>query len=164
MKLFAAFGLDWKILIAQLINFAILVFVLYKFGYKPFFKFLEDRTSKIEAGIENADKASKKLAEITEKEIEVLKTAKKEALKIIETARLESEENKKKAVEKAKEEIGQIINKEKQSMQQEKAEVLRDIKNEVSSLVISAVEKVLAEKMDSKKDKEMIEKVIADLK
>jgi F-type H+-transporting ATPase subunit b len=163
MKLFSAFGLDWRILLAQLINFGILLFLLYKFGYKPMFKFLEARSKKIEAGLENAEEAEKRLQAISEKEIASIKETKKEALKILEIAHQEGEENKKKTIEKTKEDIGQIINKEKQNMRAEKAEVLKDIKSEVSDLVMSALEKVLVEKIDSKKDKELIEKTIASL-
>lgn len=58
MELLNALGIDWKILLAQFVNFAVLVFVLWKFAYKPIFKFLEDRKNKIEEGIKNAEQAT----------------------------------------------------------------------------------------------------------
>ena len=48
MELFNALGINLKILVAQLINFLVLFIVLYKFGYKPMLKFLDDRKDKIE--------------------------------------------------------------------------------------------------------------------
>jgi F-type H+-transporting ATPase subunit b len=163
MKLLTAFGLDYKILIAQLVNFGILFFVLWKFGYKPMFKLLDDRKKKIETGLEHAAQAEIKLKEISEEEKKVLTEAKKEAAKIIDEARGMAEESRKKNIEKTKEEIGQLINQEKENMRQEKAEILKSINKEVADLVMVAVEKVLAEKMDGKKDEELIEKAIKEV-
>jgi F-type H+-transporting ATPase subunit b len=164
MKIFAAFGLDIKILIAQLINFGILLFILWKFAYKPMFKILDDRKKKIETGIENAAKAEEKLREMEEKEKKVLVEAKKEAAKILDEARLMAEESRKKNIEKTKEEIGQLINQEKENMRQEKAEVLKSINREVADLVMITVEKVIEEKMTGQKDEELIKKAISKLK
>jgi F-type H+-transporting ATPase subunit b len=164
MKIFSAFGLDIKILIAQLINFGILFFILWKFAYKPMFKILDDRKKKIETGIENAVKAEEKLKEISEEEKKVMVEAKKEAAKILDYARVMAEESRKKNIDKTKEEIGQLINQEKENMRLEKAEILKSINHEVADLVVATVEKVIAEKMDSKKDEELIKKAIGKLK
>jgi F-type H+-transporting ATPase subunit b len=164
MKIFSAFGLDIKILIAQLINFAILFFVLWKFAYKPMFKILDDRKKKIEDGIENAAKAEEKLREISEEEKKVLVEAKKEAAKILDEARVMAEESRKRNIEKTKEEIGQLINQEKENMRQEKAEILKSINREVADLVMITVEKVIEEKMSGAKDEELIKKAISKLK
>lgn len=164
MKIFTAFGLDIKILIAQLINFGILLFLLFKFGYKPMFKLLEDRRKKIEDGLENAAKAEVKLQEISDEEKKVMIEAKKEAARFMEEAKAASEESRKRTIEKTREEIGQLINKEKENMRQEKAEVLKSINREVADLVMATVEKVLAEKMTGPKDEELIKKAIGNLK
>lgn len=58
MELFNALGVDLKILFAQLVNFAILFFVLYKFAYKPLLKLIDDRKDMIEDGVLNAKKIS----------------------------------------------------------------------------------------------------------
>lgn len=164
MKIFEAFGLDIKILAAQLVNFGILLFLLWKFGYKPMFKLLEDRRNKIDAGLENAALAETKLKEIGEEEKRVMIEAKKEAAKILDEARAMAEESRKKNIEKTKEEIGQLINQEKENMRQDKAEMLKSINREVADLVMATVEKVIEEKMSGAKDEELIKKSIAKLK
>jgi len=164
MELFNALGLNIKILIAQLINFAVLVLVLWRFGYKPILKFLDERKEKIEQGVLDAKKAMAKLEEISDKEKEIIKRAKKEALIILEKARKQGDKNRKEIIDEAKEEIGQIINEEKAKIQVEKGETLKEIKREIADLVIKSVEKVLEEKIDEKKDKELIQRIIKDLK
>jgi F-type H+-transporting ATPase subunit b len=164
MGLLKVLGLDWKILIAQFVNFAVLLFVLYRFAYKPMFKFLDDRKNKIEAGIENFVLAEKRLAEIAEEEKTILKKAKAEAFLILENAKKEGAENKKLIIDKAREEVGAIINKEKESIRLEKAEVLKEMRSEVAGLVVATVEKVIEEKMSGAKDEELIKKILAKLK
>jgi F-type H+-transporting ATPase subunit b len=164
MEIFKVFGLDWKILLAQLINFAILVAVLYKFGYKPIFKILDDRKKKIDEGLENAALAEKKINSVLEEEKNIIKNAKIEAAAILEKTKEDVEESRKRELIKTREEIGKIINQEKENMRQEKAEVLRDIKKEVSDLVVSALEKVLEEKVDGKKNEEIIKKAVEKIK
>lgn len=160
MGLLKVLGIDWRMLLAQLINFSVLLIVLYKFAYKPMFKFLEDRKKKIEDGIENAVLAGERLKQIEEKEREVMRNAKKEAAAILEEARLEAENNKKIAVDKAKEEIGKIINQEKEGMRREKAEVLKSIKKEVAGLVAISLEKILKDEIGLDKDQEFIKKAL----
>jgi len=160
MELFAALGLDIKILIAQFVNFAILIFVLYKFGYKPMFKFLEERKGKIEKGIKDSEKASKKLIEAEKQFDDKLHEAKKEAAQILEQASEQAEKRKKEILEKAKNEVGELINQGKATIQLEKEKVLKDIKKEVAELSVLVAGKILEEKIDSKTDKELIEKAL----
>ncbi len=164
MELLNALGLNWKILIAQFLNFAILFFVLYRFGYKPILKFLDDRKDQISKGVQNAEEAEKKLVELDEKEKEIIKKAKQEALQIVEESKERGEEKRQQMIEKAKQEIGQIIDSEKSKMRAEKAETLKEIKAEIAGLIVDAVEKVLDEKIDKKKDKELIESIAKSFK
>ncbi|MFH0923830.1 MAG: hypothetical protein V1825_03785, partial [Candidatus Falkowbacteria bacterium] len=79
---------------------------------------------------------------------------------IMEKASIAAEEKGKQQIVKAKEEIGRIINQEKEQMQTEKAKTLKEIKKEVADLVALSLEKILEEKVDSKKDGELIRKII----
>lgn len=160
MKLFSALGLDVKILLAQLVNFAILVFVLYRFGYKPMFKFLEDRKNKIESGIKNSEEATKKLKKAEQEFNEMIVEAKEKATEIIKKADEQAERRKKDIIAKAKEEVGVIINQGKATIQLEKEKVLKEVKKDVAELVIMSTEKLLEQKLDAKKDSALIEKII----
>ncbi|MDD3711376.1 MAG: F0F1 ATP synthase subunit B [Patescibacteria group bacterium] len=160
MELFDALGINGKILLAQFINFAVLVFVLWRFAYKPILKFLEDRRKKIEKGVENSELAITKLEEIAEKEKEVIIEAKKEALNLINEAKDNAEKRGQELIKKAQEEASLVMLKEKEKLNQEKIEMFKEMKNNLSELVILAVEKVIEDKMDSEKDKEIIKKAL----
>ncbi len=85
-SLFTNLGINWRLLVAQGVNFFVLVFLLTYLFYKPFIKLLKDRRHKIEAGIENARLADKRLQEAESlKQAEIVK-GEKAALVIIEEA------------------------------------------------------------------------------
>ena len=49
-ELLSSLGIDLRLFLAQLINFSILLFVLFKFAYKPILNMMDERTEKIEKG------------------------------------------------------------------------------------------------------------------
>jgi len=159
-SLIETFHIDIKLILAQVINFAIVISVLYFFAVKPLTKTMLDRTTKIEKGLLDAKEAGEKLAEVEEKKRMALNEAKKAANLIIVKAMNDAELKKKETIDKAKEEIGKIINDEKAQIQQEKAKILKEIKLDISDLIISTVEKILEKKIDAKEDGELIKKMI----
>jgi F-type H+-transporting ATPase subunit b len=164
MELLEALGINLKILLAQFFNFAILLFILWRFAYKPIFNLLKQRREKVSQSVQDAKSAELKLSEAKEKERVVIVEAKKEAQNIIDEAKARAETKKTAILDKAKEEVGQVIDAEKKKIQQEKADSLKSIKADISELVILAVERVMKEKMDPTVDKKIIKEAIKDLK
>ncbi|MDP2830468.1 MAG: F0F1 ATP synthase subunit B [bacterium] len=159
-SLIETFHIDIKLLIAQIINFAIVFCVLYFFALKPLMRIMGDRTKKIEKSIDDAKRIEEKLARSEEEYKKEIVRARKEAEVILEKAEQRAEERKQETITKTKEEIGQIINQEKAKIQQEKAKTLKEIKKEVADLVVASVEKVLSERMDGGKDAELIKRMV----
>lgn len=159
-SLIETFHIDIKLLIAQIINFAIVFSVLYFFALKPLMRIMGERTKKIEKSIDDAKRIEEKLARSEEEYKKEIVRARKEAEIILKKAEQRAEERKQETIANAKEEIGQIINQEKAKIQQEKAKTLKEIKKEVADLVVASVEKVLGERMDGGKDAELIKRMI----
>jgi F-type H+-transporting ATPase subunit b len=160
MELLSKIGIDWKLLAAQIINFLVLLFVLYKFAYGPILKMLDDRTKKIEKGLKDSEEAQKKLVEIEAKEKAVLVAAREEAQKIIQKSETTAVQNAKEIEISAKEQSAKILTEAKKQIEQEKNKVMQEVKSEIAGLVMQATEKIIDEKMTSEKDKEMINKAI----
>jgi F-type H+-transporting ATPase subunit b len=160
MELLNNLGINGKLLIAQIINFLILLWVLHKFAYGPVIKMLDNRTKKIEKGLKDAEESHKKLAEISEKEQVVLVEARKQAQEIIkkseESASLQAQE----ILASAKDQTQRMLETAQKQIEQEKAKILAEVKTEVAGLVMMATEKIIGEKMDSAKDKELINNAI----
>ena len=163
-ELIKTFHIEVNLLIAQLVNFAIVLFVLYKFAYGPILKTLNARTKRIEKGLEDSEAAKKKLEEITVKEKEVLMSAKKEAQKIIKDAEEVAVRDAKKILFEAQDQSNKSLADAKKQIEQEKEKILSEAKSEIANLVIAATEKIIGEKMSSEKDKELISNAIKESK
>jgi F-type H+-transporting ATPase subunit b len=156
-ELLTKLGIDWKLLIAQIINFLILLFVLYKFAYGPIVAMLEKRQKKIEQGLKDAEVARKNLEKSEERQKEILKKARREAREIIEKSHTQAEKSKSEIAAEAKAQAEKILSDARVEIEIEKEKTITEIKSEIGGLVAAATEKVVGEKMDEKKDKRLIE-------
>lgn len=159
-ELITTFHIDIKLIIAQLINFAIVLFVLYKFAYGPILKMMNERTQKIEKGLKDSEESHKKLGEIMEKEKAVLIEARKVAQEILNKAEEAANKNKEEIIVSAKEQAQKILNDSAKKIETEKIQMMQEVKGEIADLVVLATSKLIAEKIDNKKDKELIKKVL----
>src|SRR6266481_6090605 len=85
------FGVDWPHLIAQMISFCILCFLLYRFAYKPVLQMLENRRQLIAQSLANADKVKAELARTETQRQEVMVQANVRATQFIDEARVAAE-------------------------------------------------------------------------
>ena len=63
------FGVDWRFLIAQIVNFCLVAFILYRFAFKPVLNTIEDRQKRIADGLQYAEEMKSKLEEAEKKEV-----------------------------------------------------------------------------------------------
>lgn len=150
------FGLNWKLFLAQLVNFGIILFILWKFVFGPVIKGMQDRTSKIENALNDSDRIEKEKLEFeTWKQGEMSK-ARTEAGQIISEAKTTAESTKQNILEQAKQEQNNLLEKAKQQLEAEKQKVVQEAKAEIANLVVSSTEKILKAKLDSKTDAKLI--------
>ncbi len=159
-ELIKTFHIDLKLIIAQLVNFGIVLFVLKKFAYGPVLKMMQERTDKIEKGMADAESAGKKILEIAEQEKTVLIEARKQAQEIVTKAEEIAKQNKEEIIVEAKNQSEKILADAGKKIEQEKNQMLQEIKSQIAELVITATGKVIGEKMDSEKDKGIIDRAI----
>ncbi|MDP2838236.1 MAG: F0F1 ATP synthase subunit B [Candidatus Moranbacteria bacterium] len=160
MEVLAKLGIDGKLLLAQAVNFAVLFWVLRRFAYKPMLDFLEKRTVRIEQGLKDAEAAKEKLGAMEVKEKAVLVDARKEAQAIIALAEASA---KKRDVERGAEteaKMKRLLADAQVKITEEHNKALTQAKAEIGELVVLSVEKILREKIDVAKDKELIEKYL----
>lgn len=160
MKLLSSLGINWKLLLAQLVNFLILLYILKRFAYKPILKVLEDRKNRIEKGIKDTEEAKIKLEEIEKKEKTVLLKAEKKAQGIINSAQEVAYKNKKDIIAKSNLQAREILEKAKKEIKEEKDKMLEEAKTEIVELTFLITEKLIEEKMNGEKDKQFIGKII----
>ena len=129
-------GIQWPKLIAQFVNFAIVLFVLWRFAYKPVFQLLDARRQKIADGITNAEKIKAELTATETERKRVLGEAGDQAAKLIEDARAAAARVSEAETQKAIAAAEQIIAKAREAAAQDHAKMLAELKREVGRLVV----------------------------
>ncbi len=163
MEILDLFGVNWKLIIAQLVNFAIVVLVLWLFAIKPLMKVMDKRNQEISTGLEDAKKSAEHLrnAEIEFKDR--LRQAKKEADEILQLAKQQSEKNQQAVLEKTRQDVKQIILESKQRLANEKELMLTETKQEIVQMVVLSLQKILSENLGKDIDHKYIEKVLTGI-
>ena len=156
--------IDWKILVGQIINFAILFFVLKQFAYKPFLSLLEKRRKKIEEGIRMSVEAEDNLKKISEvkRKMELKNEEDRKAILI------KADQDAKKRLEEAMktaegERVGLLAKAEKEAIALKDKEK-ENTKKAIVDNAFNLVEKLIKENMDDAKNKKVSEEFLSKLK
>lgn len=143
-QLFAAFGIDWRLLIINLINFGVLLVALRYFLYGPLTTMLESRRQKVAQGVKDAEAAGVKLHETEEARTGILAEAGSEADEMLKKARLAAQEKERAIVASAEASAARIAAEAEKRAAELKAQALEESKQEVAKLVVLGVEKVMS--------------------
>lgn len=144
-QLFEAFGIDGKLLLAQLINFGVLFVALTWLLYKPVMKTLDERAAKIRQGVEDADRAAEAAANADEEAQKVVKGAEQEAEGIVATAREHASGEKTRLLKEAEARAAQVAADADARARETQERALRESEKEVARLAVLAAEKVIRE-------------------
>ncbi len=127
-------GIDVKLLIAQVINFALFLIIFHRFISKPFLRFL-DKEKKKEEEIKKAHEKALKLEEdLAKKEQLLQQTLKKEREKVIEKAKKDAELVKEQILEEARGQAKKILEKTQKQIEQEREIVYSQAKEKINEL------------------------------
>lgn len=157
------FGLNFKLFLAQLINFGVICFVLWKWVFTPLNKRLQDRSKEIEDSINTAEEIKEQKKQFENWRAGQMEEARNEAGQILAKAKQEAEDLKTSILEKGKLEQSNQLSKALSEIESAKKRAVAEVKTELADMVVDATKKILGEKMDSKKDKEMIAKSLERL-
>ena len=141
------FGIRAPLLLAQIVNFTVVAFLLWKFAFKPVMATIEERQKKIDAGLNYAEEMKAKLEAAQQASQAQIKEAQITGQKIVAEAQKAakdlSERQQKEAVVKA----GELIAKAREAIELEKKLMLAEARTEIARLVVSTTQKVLAKEL-----------------
>jgi F-type H+-transporting ATPase subunit b len=139
-----AFGIDWRLLIVNTVNFAIVLAALSYFLYKPLMAMLEERRQKVAQGVHEAEEAHARLEEIESSRDAKLADAGREADEVLARARQAATESGKKILAEREAAAARLIQEAHKEAEEVKAKALAQSKEEVAKLIVLGVEKTLA--------------------
>lgn len=144
--LIEAFGINGKLLLAQSVNFALLVAGLTFFLYKPVLKILKERQELIEKGVRDAEAASKSAMETEGKKKDILSAAEREAENKVQKAIEEAKAERVRIVERAQTQSDTILSDAELQAKELARKALLESEKEIAKTAILAAEKILAGK------------------
>lgn len=148
MDALAQLGIDWKLLLAQVVNFGILLFILKRFAYQPMLRLMDERSAKIEQGLKDAEEAAKKLRSVEEEEKTILAGARQQAKELlVETDKAAKERDALKLSE-TEARVKKLLSDAEAKLEDDRMRMIEDAKRELSETVMLAVEKLLKEKAE----------------
>lgn len=147
-QLIEAFGVDWKLLIAQAVNFGIVLGALWYFLYKPVLATLAKRQAVVAQGVQDAAEAAAKLA-AAEGEARVrIQQADTEATTIVHGARQSAQAQKAALLKEAEDRAERILTDAELRAAETAERARRESEQEIARLAILASEKIIRSKHD----------------
>lgn len=145
MEALQPLGLDPALLVAYLINFVILLFLLRLFAYKPILKMLAERKQKIQDSLEEADKVRQE-AEVQRAEFQgELEDARKTSQEAAARAAQETEKMREAILVEARQEAEQIREQAHQQVEVERQQAMSELQRQAVDLAVDLTRKVLGE-------------------
>ena len=162
-SLISTFHIDWKLMLAQLINFAVVIVVLWIFALKPLKKLMDERGETIKGGLDNAEKQKELLAQQKEDYDAALAEARAQAAAMLKETKKEVEVVRADMMQKAQSDVTASIEAGKKQLESEKQKMMEEAKKEIVSLVMSATEKVLGGAVSEKVEAKLVEESIKNI-
>ncbi|MBI2121539.1 MAG: hypothetical protein HYT98_00300 [Candidatus Sungbacteria bacterium] len=158
------FGIDWKLLLAQAVNFLILLFILKRFAYEPILKMLRSRKEGIEKGYEFMREADERLRGVDKFREDKMKEANQEALLIVKRGEESGKERQAEIIVSANKKAESVMLEAKRIIGEERAKLEESVSRDAEVLVRSGLEKVLGKVPAEVRDKELIHEAMRELK
>src|SRR3989344_4140632 len=160
-ELFSNLGIDGRLLLAQAVNFLLVLWLLNKFVFKKVLAHLEERRNKIEQGLELTERANREIERIDEARHRELEKARTEAEKILADARSSAAAKEKAALTVVRAEAEKMLLTAKEEARREKSDAVQAAKNEIQQIAVLMAERVLSRSV-TKEDQDRAAKEVVE--
>ena len=157
-----ALGLNLPMLIAQIVGFLVLLYILSKLLYRPLLKVMDERAARIKESLEAAERAKEQAAASQEQMQEDMRKAREEGQQMIAQARDVASRFRDEEMAKAREEIAAERAKAEADIQRERDAAIEDLRQEFAGLAISAAERVVERSLSESDHRAIIDRVLEE--
>ncbi len=155
-------GINWGLLIAQLINVVFVVWLLTTFLYRPILNMLNQRTNRIQEGLQDAEKVREQLANAKRDYDAELAKARQEAAGILAQAQERARAQAAEIIAQAHRDAEKLKSDTLAQAEQERQRMLGELKDRMAELVVLTAERVLNAELKANHDR-LIEESLAEL-
>lgn len=152
---------DTGLLFWMTVIFALLVFILAKFGFPVITGMVDKRNKRINDSLEAARIAEEAIARLQAEQERIISETRTEQSRLMLEAAAERDLMMAQAQDKAREEAGKIMQEARERIGQEKEAAMKELRNEVAKMSLAIAEKVLRKELSSDRSrKELVDKLM----
>lgn len=143
MEVLSTLGIDWKILIAQVINFLIVLIILRAFVYRPLLRVIDNRREDVKRAMSHADEVAREKSRMQKEYADILKRADEEAGAILSKAKTDAETMRAEIILVAQKEATQILQKGQRQLAEERTRVFEELQGSVAESIVTLTERII---------------------
>jgi F-type H+-transporting ATPase subunit b len=162
-ELVRQFGLDWKLLLAQVVNFLILLYVLKRFAYAPLIAMLNKRRIAIEEGVRASELAKKRLADATTTRDEIMLKAEAASLDIVSQAEDIAKTQAQTILESAEQKGNHIIAASRKKIEEDRLKLEEDVLEHAVSFIKQGLVATIGRMHPTERDEVLIKDALRAL-
>jgi len=158
----ADLGFHWPSLVVYLVNFVLLLGILYAVGYKPILRMLDQRSERIRESVEAVERVRQEAATQQAELEKRLDEGRQEGQAVLAQAREMAERYREEEGEKARQAAEAFVTRARNEIQQERDEAIDQVRRHFAELAILAAERVIERSLDESAHRDIIEKVLQE--
>ncbi|MDP7587321.1 MAG: F0F1 ATP synthase subunit B [SAR202 cluster bacterium] len=155
-------GIHFPSLAIYLVNFVLVLVLLYLFAYKPILKLMDERAERIRESLEAADLARQEAASSQEAIQEQITEARREGQRIMDQTREAADRFRTEEMDKARQEAEAFVERAKADIARERDTALQEVRASFGDLAITAAERVIRSSLDRKAHESLIAQVLEE--
>ncbi len=149
--------------VAMILSFLLLVWLISKYAWKPLMKMMEDRRNFIETSLANAEKERQQAELIRQEYKEEMLKARQEAQEVISRATKVAEDQAAEIQAQARHEAEKLKTDALDQIAQERDKAVAEVKAQVADLSIAVAEKIIRQKLDVKGQEQLINEFVQEV-
>ena len=155
-------GINLPVLVAQTVNFVVLLTLLKLFVYKPVLNMLDQRRARIEEGLNAAQQGQESAAEAEKTAQAELDTARREGQNIVQNAQQAAQRLQEEGRVAAAQQTEAMLERARSEIGLERDQAIAELRREFADLTIAAAEKIIGQSLDRGAHQRLIEQALAE--
>lgn len=156
----AALGLNLPGLVAQLVNFGILIVVLRLFLFGPIQRVLDERKQKIEQGLKASEQAAQAAQTSEEEARRALEAARAEGRDLVVRAQETAARLREELEGQARRDAEALVERARAEIDRERQMAIQSLRSEFSDLTVRAAERIIGQSLDRQAHQRLIDEVL----
>ena len=155
-------GVHLPSLLVYLVNFLLVLGLLFAFAYRPILRLMDQRADRIRESLEASERAREEAASSQQAVEEQLVEARREAQRIMDLAREAADRFRAEEMERARNDAETFVARAQADIQRERDAAIEEVRANFSDLAITAAERVVRRSLDRQAHEDLITQVLEE--